>query len=74
MQLGDGAQQTVLRSVQLPLCSTGGAVRRRDGVPPPPAGLLLPLRSLQGSHGGGAPALRRTRPGEAGDGCGGMQM
>lgn len=73
MQLGDGAQQTVLRSVQLPLCSIGGAVWGRDGVIAP-AGALLPLRPVQGSHRGGAPALRSTCPGEAGDGCGGMQM
>lgn len=73
MRRGDGAQPTVLRSVQLPLCSVGGAARRRDGAPPPP-GAVLPLRPVQGPRRGGAPALRRTCPGEAGDGRGGMQM
>lgn len=73
LQHGDGAQHAVLRSVQLPLRAVGGAAGLRDGAAPPP-GAVLPLRPLQGSRRGGAPALRRSRPGEARDARGGMQV
>lgn len=74
LQFGDGAQQAVLRPVQLPLRPFRGAPDRRGGAPPP-ARPLLPLRPFQVPHGGGAPLLRGgARRGEAGDGRGGVQV
>lgn len=77
MQHGDGAQQAVFRPVQLLVRPIRGRVRRsrhQDGRPAPQVP-LLPLRPIQGSHCGRAPALWGSQsPGEKSDGSGGMQV
>lgn len=72
----NSAQQTVFWSVQLAVCTIWSRARRaryRYRGPPPP-GHLFPLRPVQGSHCGCAPALWSRRPGKASDGGGGMQV
>lgn len=76
MQHRNSAQQAVFRPVQLPVCPIWRGVCRAgywDRVPPPPDP-LLPLRPIQSSHCGCAPALWSQGPGEASDGGGGVQM
>lgn len=76
MSTGDGPQQAVLRSVQLPLCPVPGGVCRAEsrdrGLPSP--GPLLPLRPLQSPHRHGAPAVWSCEPGGASDGGAGVQV
>lgn len=76
MRHSNSAQQTVFWSVQLPVCPIWSWICRAGywcrGPPPPDH--LFPLRPVQGSHCGCAPALWSQSPGKASDGGGGMQV